>query len=80
MKEYVSSMESIITLRKYLRMEGDSPDFFIWYKQYIMQEEEKHIYLENTHRNPLSDDELAKQLQGRFPYEIEKRDMAFLTR
>ncbi|WP_208592179.1 glycosyl hydrolase 115 family protein [Gracilibacillus suaedae] len=60
------TMQSIITLRKYLRMQGDSPDFFIWYKQYIMPEEEKHIYLENTHRNPLPDDELAKQLQDRF--------------
>ena len=42
------------------------PDFFAWYKQFLMPEEtEKHIYLENTHRNPLSDDELAKKAGGK---------------
>lgn len=36
---------------------------FLWYKAYLMPETEKYIYLENTHRNPLSDDELAKQMK-----------------
>jgi hypothetical protein len=53
------------TLRRYLRVLGDSPDFFKWYKEYLMPESEKKIYLENTHRNPLSDDELAKRLKVR---------------
>ncbi|MEH7254937.1 glycosyl hydrolase 115 family protein [Neobacillus niacini] len=57
-----STIYSLEALRKFLRMQGDSPDFFLWYKQYLMLETEKYIYLENTHRNPLSDDELAKQL------------------
>ncbi|WP_251037388.1 glycosyl hydrolase 115 family protein [Paenibacillus albidus] len=50
------------TVRGFLRIQGDSPDMFLWYKQYLMPETEKHIYLENTHRNPLSDDELALRL------------------
>jgi hypothetical protein len=31
-----------------------------------MPETEKYIYLENTHRNPLSDDELAYRLADKF--------------
>lgn len=54
------------TVRKYLRIQGDSPDMFLWYKEYLMPETEKHIYLENTHRNPLSDDELARRLAEKF--------------
>jgi hypothetical protein len=50
------------TARKFVRIHGDSPDMFLWYKEYLMPETEKHIYLENTHRNPLSDDELALRL------------------
>ncbi|MDF2924314.1 MAG: hypothetical protein K0R57_3228 [Paenibacillaceae bacterium] len=57
-----STLENVDTLRRFLRMHGDSPDFFLWYKEYLMPETEKHIYLENTHRNPLSDDELAAML------------------
>jgi len=57
------TIESLITVRKYIRMQGDSPDFFQWYKAFIMPETEKHIYLENTHREPKSDDELARLLQ-----------------
>ncbi|PDO10899.1 MAG: hypothetical protein BLM47_05215 [Candidatus Reconcilbacillus cellulovorans] len=53
-------------LRKFLRMHGDSPDLFLWYRQYLMPESEKYIYLENTHRNPLSDDELADRLEEKF--------------
>lgn len=59
------TIESLVSLRKYLRMHGDSPDFFAWYKEYVMPETEKHIYLENTHRKPLSDDELAKKLKNK---------------
>ncbi|WP_342414839.1 glycosyl hydrolase 115 family protein [Paenibacillus sp. FSL R10-2782] len=51
------------TVRRFLRIQGDSPDMFLWYKQYVMPETEKHIYLENTHRKPLPDDELARCLE-----------------
>ena len=44
-----STLYSLEALRKYLRMFGDSPDFFLWYKEFIMPENEKKIYLENTH-------------------------------
>jgi hypothetical protein len=57
------TLHNVDTLRRYLRMQRDSPDFFLWYKEYLMPETEKHIYLENTHRNPLSDDELAIRLE-----------------
>lgn len=60
------TIESLETLRKFIRMHGDSPDFFAWYKEFIMPESEKYIYLENTHRNPLSDEELAKRLKEKF--------------
>ncbi|MBY0144424.1 glycosyl hydrolase 115 family protein [Neobacillus niacini] len=61
-----STIYSLEALRKFLRMQGDSPDFFLWYKEYLMPETEKYIYLENTHRNPLSDDELAQKLAVKF--------------
>ncbi|CAM3964131.1 glycosyl hydrolase 115 family protein [Saccharibacillus endophyticus] len=60
-----STVQNVDTLRKVLRMHGDSPDFFLWYKQYLMPETEKHIYLENTHREPLTDDDLAARLKER---------------
>ncbi|WP_246096209.1 glycosyl hydrolase 115 family protein [Paenibacillus sinopodophylli] len=61
-----STVQNMDTLRRWLRMHGDSPDFFLWYKQFLMPETEKYIYLENTHRNPLSDDELAIGLAAKF--------------
>lgn len=61
-----NTVEHADTMRKYLRILGDGPDMFLWYKQYLMPETEKYIYLENTHRNPLPDDELARRLQGKF--------------
>lgn len=61
-----STVQNVDTLRRFLRMHGDSPDFFLWYKEYLMPETEKYIYLENTHRNPLSDDELAARLKVYF--------------
>jgi hypothetical protein len=61
-----STFNNVDTVRRFLRMHGDSPDFFLWYKEYLMPETEKHIYLENTHRNPLSDDELALLLKQYF--------------
>jgi hypothetical protein len=61
-----STVNNMDTLRRWLRMHGDSPDFFAWYKQFLMPETEKYIYLENTHRNPLSDDELAIKLAEKF--------------
>jgi hypothetical protein len=61
-----STVQNVDTLRRFLRMHGDSPDFFLWYKEFLMPETEKHLYLENTHRNPLSDDELAIRLKHYF--------------
>jgi hypothetical protein len=61
-----STMYSLEALRKYLRMHGDSPEFFLWYKEFLMPESEKKIYLENTHRRPLSDDDLARRLKNKF--------------
>jgi hypothetical protein len=61
-----STVYNMDTLRRWLRMHGDSPDFFLWYKKFLMPETEKYIYLENTHREPLSDDELAKRLADKF--------------
>ncbi|MNR62335.1 hypothetical protein D3C85_1843320 [compost metagenome] len=60
-----STVDNVDTLRRFLRIQGDSPDFFLWYKEYLMPETEKYIYLENTHRKPLGDDELAARL-GQF--------------
>lgn len=57
-----NTIEHAEIVRKFVRIQGDSPDMFLWYKEYLMPETEKHIYLENTHRNPLPDDELAKKL------------------
>lgn len=34
----------------------------MWYKEFLMPETEKYIYLENTHREPLADDVLAVRL------------------
>lgn len=61
-----NTIEHAETVRKFVRIQGDSPDMFLWYKAYLMPETEKHIYLENTHRRPLPDDELAKRLQVLF--------------
>lgn len=65
-----STVQNVDTLRRFVRMHGDSPDFFLWYKEYLMPETEKYIYLENTHRNPLSDDELARRLKEYFLNQI----------
>ncbi|CAM3804602.1 glycosyl hydrolase 115 family protein [Cohnella lubricantis] len=64
-----NTIDHMDTLRRFLRMHGDSPDMFLWYKEYLMPETEKHIYLENTHRNPLSDDRLATMLRELFERE-----------
>lgn len=66
-----STVQNVDTLRRVLRMNGDSPDFFLWYKEYLMPETEKYIYLENTQRNPLPDDELARRLKSYF-FELER--------
>ncbi|WP_178075917.1 glycosyl hydrolase 115 family protein [Paenibacillus oralis] len=58
-----NTLDQAETVRKFVRIQGDSPDMFLWYKEFLMPETEKHIYLENTHRNPLPDDELAKRMK-----------------
>jgi hypothetical protein len=64
-----NTIDHVDTLRRYLRIQGDSPDMFLWYKEFLMPETEKHIYLENTHRNPLGNDELALKLLHQFSVE-----------
>ncbi len=54
---------SLDALRKFLRMYGDCPDFFRWSKEFLMPENEKKIYLENTQRRPMEDDDLARRLK-----------------
>lgn len=61
-----STLYTVDALRKYLRMFGDNPDYFLWHKEFLMPENEKKIYLENTHRNPPGDDDLARSLRVRF--------------
>jgi hypothetical protein len=51
------------SLRHYLRVVGDGPLFFTWYKQYVIPQTERRVLLENTQRRTLSDDELATLLQ-----------------
>ncbi|UOQ85261.1 glycosyl hydrolase 115 family protein [Gracilibacillus salinarum] len=66
-----NTLYNVDTLRRFIRMHGDNPDFFLWYKEYIMPETEKYIYLENTHREPLSDDKLTELLQEKFKLSYE---------
>ncbi|WP_416151635.1 glycosyl hydrolase 115 family protein [Salipaludibacillus sp. HK11] len=61
-----STINNVDVLRSYLRMHGDSPNFFQWYKEFIMSDSEKHIYLENTHRRVRSNDELSDLLKTEF--------------
>ncbi|WP_176084009.1 glycosyl hydrolase 115 family protein [Martelella sp. HB161492] len=60
------TLYTVESLRSFYRMFGDGPDFFLWHKAYLMPEREKKIYLENTHRNPPSDDALAQRLKVHF--------------
>jgi hypothetical protein len=64
--DYLTNVEvtiySLDSTRKYIRMLGDSPNFFAWYKNFVIPETERKIYLENTQRRTLSDDELASCL------------------
>ena len=51
------------SMRKYIRLIDDGPHFFKWFKNNVMPETERQIYLENTQRRTLSDDELAEKLR-----------------
>ena len=55
------------SLRRYLRVLGDGPLFFTWYKQFVIPETERRLLLENTQRRTLPDDELAALLQKALP-------------
>ncbi|WP_128255828.1 glycosyl hydrolase 115 family protein [Falsirhodobacter deserti] len=57
---------TVQALRMFYRMFGDNPDYFLWHKEYLMPDSEKKIYLENTHRNPPTDDDLARRLGAHF--------------
>lgn len=61
-----NTMTHAQTVRGFIRVMDDGPDMFRWYKEYLMPETEKHIYLENTHRNPLPDEVLAERLKQAF--------------
>ena len=58
------TLYTLDALRKYLRMFGDNPDYFLWSKTYLLPASERKIMLENTQRQTLSDDELAQALQA----------------
>lgn len=58
-----STLYTLDSLRKYLRMFGDNPDYFLWSKAYLLPASERHILLENTQRRTMPDDELALKLQ-----------------
>lgn len=53
---------TIESLRRYIRVLGDGPDLFWWYKSLVIPKEERNIYLENTQRQVFSDDDLADML------------------
>jgi len=54
------------TLRRYLRVLGDSPYFYSWEKQYILPEGERDIMLLATTKNQLGDNELSEYLEKKF--------------
>lgn len=60
------SVYAMDSMRRHIRMISDGPDFFSWFKNYVMPETERKIYLENTQRRTLSDDELACKLREVF--------------
>ncbi len=62
LSNFHSAWYAVDALRKYVRMISDGPHLFSWYKNYIMPESERLIYLENTQRRTLPDDELADKL------------------
>lgn len=64
------TIDEINALRGYIRLLGDAPDYFRWFKGYIMPETERNIYLENTQRRTLGDDDLAEKLAAEFGMEI----------
>jgi hypothetical protein len=61
------TIDSLDSLRRYLRILGDGPLFFSWYKRYVIPESERRVLLENTQRRTLSNDELALLLQKNLP-------------
>jgi hypothetical protein len=54
------------TLRRYLRVFGDSPYFYSWEKEYILSDGESKVMLLATTKNQLEDDELAEFLRKKF--------------
>lgn len=53
------------TLRRYIRVLGDKPNFFAWERQYLFPETERNIFAESAYYNQLSDDELYERLRDR---------------
>lgn len=51
------------TLRRYIRLLGDKPNFFAWERQYLFPETERNIFAESAYYNQLSDDDLYKKLK-----------------
>ena len=58
-----ATLYTLEAVRSYIRIIGDGPDLFFWHKHYIMPEEERNIYLENTQREVFSDDEIFELLE-----------------
>ncbi|MBD8068693.1 glycosyl hydrolase 115 family protein [Bacillus sp. PS06] len=53
---------SLETLRRYIRIIGDSPSFYTWEKQYLTSEREKTVMLLTNKTKQLTDDELINRL------------------
>jgi hypothetical protein len=57
-----ATVYAVETLRRWLRQFGDAPDYFRWSRSLTVAPRERGIYLENTTRRVLGDDELAEAL------------------
>ena len=62
------TIDVLDTLRKYIRVLGDSPDFFSWNKNILTPKTESFIFLENTQRRILPDDEYAQKLMEKISW------------
>ncbi|WP_283680463.1 glycosyl hydrolase 115 family protein [Lentilactobacillus sp. Marseille-Q4993] len=59
------AIDTLGTLRNYIRIIGDGPDEDQWEREYLMEKSDaKVMLLSNTHK-AYDDDEMAKRLQGR---------------
>ena len=59
------ALEILDTVRKYLRLIGDGPNFYKWEKQYLTEKEESLVMLLTNKTKQLSTDNLYQQLLSR---------------